>query len=111
MERFQDDRTEEQRQRLTWGVKMRDSFLSGWGPGRDAGGSIAIWACEHRHLEAVERWVSSRSDATYVAVLSLKGFTAGRARSNYREQLVHVYAVEEGHPSLASAAPEGVAHG
>ena len=58
---LQDDRTPKQRKTHRLIVLGTDSFMSGWGAARN-GPSFAGWACEPRHVNAVERWVNRRGD-------------------------------------------------
>ena len=104
MTTIEDDRTDEQRATLTWGVRMYDKFMSGWG-GAHGGASVAIWACRYEDLDRVYDWVKARSEARRVAFVRLPG--SPRGIRPYRPARgvahVHVYVALPGHPALPMA--------
>jgi len=89
-----DDRTDEQLVTHSWLVIGTDRILSGWG-GASGGYSYAAWACRPDDRAKVLHWVSSRTDMKRVR----------EAGSNYRPSgacaHLHIYVVDENHPSLA----------
>ena len=91
-----DDRTKEQRATHNWIVAMTDSFMSGWGRAKN-GTSYAGWACRGEHLEKVEAWVNSRTDAKRVRIV----FGSWRPRG---EGHCHIYVADTGHPAIGSEA-------
>lgn len=91
---YVDDRTDEQRRTHTVLVVMTDTFMSGWGEA-EGGLSYAAWACEPRDMQAVYRWVKSRTDALRVRIV----------HGDYRPRgctHCHVYAVDDEHPAIAT---------
>lgn len=99
-----DERTEEQRQAMPLLVAGVDTFLSGWG-GAAGGASVAAWACRESDVDAVFKWVKSRSDMRRVRLIDERDYM-GRVvpvRSMFA-RCVHltIYPVEVGHPALAA---------
>ena len=91
-DRFQDDRTEEQKKTHSVLYGGVDLFLSSWGPPAHLGvKSRAYWACEPEHADRVRWWVSSRSD--------LEQIQEGRPRW-HKNDWVHIYVVGDEHPAL-----------
>jgi len=89
-----DDRTEEQKERLTAVVIARDSWMSGWG-GAQGGASYAGWACRPEDADEVFDWVVARSEMKGVEI------AAGNFRPEDPDCVhCHIYAVESGHPAL-----------
>lgn len=79
----------------TW-ICGTDTFLSGWGEAAD-GASIAAWACLPEHADAVEEWITGRTDMTDVFRLD--------DSDEFDERLAHaahvsIYTVDEEHPAL-----------
>lgn len=70
---IQDDRTDEQKTTLTYGVVGTDKFMSGWGKAKN-GMSYAVWACKPTDIDKVERYVRSRSDMLRVRVVDLRTY-------------------------------------
>lgn len=101
---FEDDRTESERASHRWLVVATDRFMSGWG-GAAGGTSVAAWACRsHREVEQCAKWVRKRSEMRNVRVIrdsydpyKRAGGWSGRKGAAH----VHIYVVDEGHPSLA----------
>jgi L-alanine-DL-glutamate epimerase-like enolase superfamily enzyme len=92
---YVDDRTDEQHSTHTIIVVMTDRFMSGWGEAA-GGSSYAGWACEPSDMQAVYRWVRSRSDALRVRVV----------HGHYRPsgcRHCHVYVVDADHPAIQGA--------
>ena len=83
-----DDRTDEQRARLTHLVIMTDRFLSGWG-GAEGGASYAAWACAPADRYRVLRWVESRTDALRVREAAADSYRPSSACAHF-----HIYAVD-----------------
>jgi len=90
---IQDDRTAEEKKSHNWLVIGTDKFLSGWGEAKD-GKSIAAWACTFERLDAVEKWVKSRSDMLRVRISNDKNYRPKTAKH------FHIYVVHEDHPAL-----------
>jgi hypothetical protein len=90
---FVDDRTDPQKTSHPFIVLGTDSFLSGWGKAKN-GASYAGWACCFDDLNAVERWVRSRSDMKRVRVVS----GDYQPKSTYCAHC-HIYFVGEDHPA------------
>lgn len=88
-----DDRTPEQKETHNWLVIGTDSFLSGWG-GAKGGLSYAAWACRPEDVDAVESWVSGRSDMYRVRVTTDPYSPPSECAH------LHIYVVEEDHPSI-----------
>tara|TARA_Y100001973_G_C5155050_1_gene310242 strand:+ start:974 stop:1273 length:300 start_codon:yes stop_codon:yes gene_type:complete len=93
IEVFKDDRSKEQLTTHTCIIAGRDRFLSSWGPGKAWGGSTAAWACKPEHAHRVFQWVNDRDDMTHVRTTNHRALWKVRG-------LVHIYAVDEGHPAL-----------
>ena len=89
---MKDDRTPAERETHTRLVAMRDTFMSGFGPGRPHG-STAAWACRLQDEERVYDWVEGRSDSSYVRQTTIQALR----RLNGP---VHIYVVNDGHPAL-----------
>jgi hypothetical protein len=87
-----DDRTPEQQQTHSVIIAMTDSFLSGWGEA-EGGVSYAGWACKPEHVEKVERWVRSRSDAKRVREVAGNWRPRGAGHT-------HIYVVGDNHSAL-----------
>ena len=97
---IKDDRTLEQAETHTWLVVGTDSFLSGWGRA-ESRTSLAAWACEYEDLKHVTEWVESRSDMKRVRVVLDSPY-----RRRYRPRgdgLLHIYVVDDNHPSVERA--------
>lgn len=94
--RFNDDRTEAQRETHTVLYGGIDTFLSKWGPPADAGvKSRAYWACRPEDCDKVRTWVRARSEFKRVTEE-----TGHMVFSHWRNDFVHVYVVKPGHPAL-----------
>lgn len=93
MEKFKDDRSQNQLETHTCIIAGQDTFLSSWGHGEAHGGSTAAWACTPQQESSVYAWVASRSDMANVRKASVDALRKVPG-------LVHVYAVGEGHPAL-----------
>ena len=92
-DQFADDRTPDQFNTHLVLVAATDSFMSGWG--RSAGGaSFCAWAWRPEHANRVELWVRGRSEMKRVRRVHRSWGPDANAKH------VHVYVVEEGHPSL-----------
>lgn len=70
---IQDDRTEEQKTTLTYGVVGTDKFMSGWGKA-DNGTSYAVWACKPDDIDKLERTINGRGDMLRVRIVELKTY-------------------------------------
>jgi len=96
-----DDRTDEQRQTHVVLVHAVDAFLTPMGRQCGAvgkrGKSRAAWACREADAQAVIDWVSGREDMKCVQVCR------GQIRPG-RQDHVHVYVVNDGHPALQEEA-------
>ena len=92
MERI-DERTSEQRKTHTWLVTATDKFMSGWGKCSN-GLSKCAWACEPKNRQKVLNWVRNRKEMRYV------NEHVGNWYPKNAEH-VHIYIVNDGHPSLA----------
>jgi len=88
-----DDRTAVERKTHTLIVLMTDRFMSGWGHAKN-GTSYAGWACRYDDLDAVERWVRSRTDAMRVRIVG------GTYRPPNISGHCHIYVVNDGHTSI-----------
>ena len=91
---MKDDRTEEQKTTLVYGVAGTDRCLSSWG-GAEGGASVAIWACTMSDVDRVTDWVKRRTDMSRVRVVWMKDYRPGRGVAH-----VHIYTVKQGHPAL-----------
>lgn len=93
----EDNRTEEQKKTHTLAVVARDKFISGWG-GASGGMSRCAWACEDREqLDALERWVRTRSEMIHVNLVDLSTYRAPRGTAHF-----HIYVADpQYHPALA----------
>lgn len=86
---IQDDRTPDQKLTHTVVIGGTDRFMSGWG--HAAGGtSVAGWACRPEDAKTVLEWVERRGDMKRVRQLG------SRPRGTH----VHIYVVDESHPSV-----------
>ena len=94
---YNDDRTPEQKKRLTWLVIGTDSFMSGWG-GAKGGNSFAAWACQPKDRNKVLQWVSSRGEMKRVR--EHNEAYSGKYRPGSSCVHLHIYDVEPGHPAL-----------
>ena len=92
----EDDRTQEQKKTHTYLVTATDRFMSGWGKCANGGVSKCAWACRPEVWEQVHKWVSNRSEMRYVNLVIGKWYPRNAKH-------VHIYVVEEGHPSLQIA--------
>lgn len=70
---IEDDRTQEQKETLRFGVVGTDSFMSGWGMAQD-GASYAAWACNGNQIDACERMVRGRREMKRVRVVDLRDY-------------------------------------
>lgn len=86
---LQDDRNEFEKKHCHLIYGGRDRGLSGWGLATN-GNSYAYWACSSEHLEALQRWVDSRSDIDPMQMPT--EFADG--------DHVHIYTVRWSHPCL-----------
>ncbi len=92
-----DDRTPEQEITHHWLVVGTDSFMSNWGRAEN-GTSIAAWACEYDDVKRVTEWVESRGDMKRVrTVIDRKGERYSPRGHGH----LHIYVVEDNHPSVA----------
>jgi len=96
--KLQDDRTPQQANTHRWAVVARDKFMSGWG-GATGGASRCAWAVPNDWLhdgsiEAVERWVRSRSEMVHVNVMDLSKYRCPRGTAHF-----HIYVVNDQHPA------------
>ena len=92
-DKYNDDRTDEQKQTHRYFVIGRDICLSGWG--RTQGGtSYAIWSCVQADAKKVMAWVRSRPDMKNVR------FGWESVPIAFPRDHVHIYVVTEGHPAL-----------
>jgi hypothetical protein len=96
MHHIQDDRTATEWLTHTCFVKGRDTFMSGWG-GAEGGTSYAVWCCRSQDLGAVLEWVKARTDMVNVTT----NFNPDTYKLKRGDRL-HMYVVDEGHPSLAA---------
>lgn len=95
--KYQDDRTEKEREELTVLIGGVDRFLSGWGGAR-GGLSVAAWACREEDAEKVFAWVDSRDDIKKTRQADDGDFQVPSNTAHF-----HVYAVRPGHPALGEA--------
>ena len=95
-----DNRTPEQRERLTVAAVGTDPAMSG-GAFANGGTSYAAWACRPEHLPDVRAWVESRGDMRRVREVQINGYRP-RTRPGFANSgSLHIYAVEPGHPALS----------
>lgn len=92
-----DDRTDEQRRTHTVLVLGTDDAMTRWG--RECGvvgktgRSIAAWACQPEHVQAVMAWAKGRNDLKRVR-------TATECTFPKKGDHIHIYVVDEDHVSL-----------
>lgn len=101
-----DERTDLQRREMPFLVVGIDSFLSGWGP-CEKGLSVAAWACRDEDTGHVLKWVKARSDIRKARLVDERDFMGRVYPVSVKFPGVahyHVYAVDVGHPALATAA-------
>ncbi len=89
----EDDRNEETRITHNCIILATDRFLSGWGLA-EGGNSYAAWACKSKDFTKVLRWVKSRSD-----MMRIREVSTNYRPSQYCAHL-HIYVVNDNHPSL-----------
>ena len=92
-ERFQDDRTEEQKKThyYLWGGT--DRFMSSFGPPAQEGcNSFAFWACKPEHANKVESWIRRRGD-----IMRVRQVGSSYKNNNH---YVHIYVVDDDHPAV-----------
>ena len=82
---IEDDRTEDQKTTLTYGVVGTDKFMSGWGKAEN-GTSYAVWSCTPNDIDKVEKTVINRGDMLRVRIVDLRTY---RPRGNGH---CHIYA-------------------
>lgn len=75
-------------------VAGRDRFLGAWGPGKECGGSTAVWACTLNDYELVLEWVRSRGDMSHVRLTNEKALKRVSG-------IVHIYTVNDHHPAVS----------
>lgn len=92
---YKDDRNDEQHKTHLYAVAGTDKFMSGWG-GANGGSSVAAWACTLDDLHLVEKWVGERKDMRRVRTVKLSEWRPKAAH-------VHVYVVDDKHPSVSWA--------
>ena len=89
-----DDRTEEQKKTHTTLITATDKFMSGWG-GATGGASKCAWACDTpQKADKIFDWVEGRSDMKYVNIHYRNSWKPRNAAH------VHIYVVDNDHPSL-----------
>ena len=94
MATIKDNRTAEQQNTHYLLVIGLDKWMSGWG-GAEGGKSYAAWATDFAHCKQVEAWVRGRGDMSYVRVREARNW---KPRGKYDH--VHIYAVDDTHPSM-----------
>ena len=92
---LKDDRTEETAKTHTVIIGGKDRYLSGWRC-NDGRASYAFWACLPEDADDVRQWIDGRSDIEFA-----KRRNIYRIRELAKNNDVHVYVVDDNHPSLA----------
>ncbi len=91
---IQDDRTEEQKKTLTYGVVGTDKFMSGWGKAENSM-SYAVWACKPDDIDKLERTINGRGDMLRVRIVELKTYKP-RGRGHCRIYVPQQETIEKG---------------
>ncbi len=99
-----DERTEQQRDELTYCLFFHDRYLSHHPPACP-GVSIAVFACKPEDKELMTRWLmdTHSKSATKAGIRELPNCRM----TTRQDDRVTIYAVDEGHPALLSKQDDG----